>query len=199
MDPKPPLAELNGFLLAASWLGFPPRPLKKPPPLPAFPDPNTLPLEEDDCWKTKGTGSREDERPRKRAGPGQRAGAHSCADGTSEGALVSAGAGVPTTREEAQLWMGRLPTITRSQLFYTASSLETSLVVGRSPNSSPALLPGAGKPNPWEIPKCEGLNTFLGYDGQHLFSFILCLAELISNRLSVIYTVFSPNLCSFIS
>ena len=64
VDPKPPLAELNGFLLAASWLGFPPRPLKKPPPLPAFPDPNTLPLEEDDCWKTKGTGSWEDERPR---------------------------------------------------------------------------------------------------------------------------------------
>lgn len=55
-DPKPPLAELNGFLLAASWLGFPPRPLKKPPPLPVFPDPNTLPLEEG-CWKTKGAGS----------------------------------------------------------------------------------------------------------------------------------------------
>lgn len=50
VDPKPPLAELNGFLLAASWLGFPPRPLKKPPPLEAFPDPNTLPLEVDDCW-----------------------------------------------------------------------------------------------------------------------------------------------------
>lgn len=50
VDPKPPLAELNGFLLAASWLGFPPRPLKKPPPLAAFPDPNTLPLEVDDCW-----------------------------------------------------------------------------------------------------------------------------------------------------
>lgn len=48
VDPKAPLAELNGFLLAASWLGFPPRPLKKPPPL-AFPDPNTLPLEVDDC------------------------------------------------------------------------------------------------------------------------------------------------------
>lgn len=42
VDPKPPLAELNGFLLAASWLGFPPRPLKKPPPRPALPDPNTL-------------------------------------------------------------------------------------------------------------------------------------------------------------
>lgn len=50
VDPKPPLAELKGFLLAASWLGFPPRPLKKPPPLPVFPDPNTLPLEEDGCW-----------------------------------------------------------------------------------------------------------------------------------------------------
>lgn len=49
VDPKPPLAELNGFLLAASWLGFPPRPLKKPPPLVAFPDPNRPPLEVDDC------------------------------------------------------------------------------------------------------------------------------------------------------
>lgn len=50
VDPKPPLAELNGFLLAASWLGFPPRPLKKPPPLAVFPDPNRPPLEVDDCW-----------------------------------------------------------------------------------------------------------------------------------------------------
>lgn len=48
VGPKPPLAELNGFLLAASWLGFPPRPLKKPPPLPVLPDPNTLPLEDGD-------------------------------------------------------------------------------------------------------------------------------------------------------
>lgn len=48
-DPKPALAELNGFLLAASWLGFPPRPLKKPPPLPVFPDPNTLPLDDEGC------------------------------------------------------------------------------------------------------------------------------------------------------
>ena len=39
----------------------------------------------------------------KRAGPGPRAGAPSCANGTSEGALVSAGAGVPTTGEEARL------------------------------------------------------------------------------------------------
>lgn len=49
VDPKPPLAELNGFLLAASWLGFPPRPLKKPPPRPVLPDPNTPPLD-DGCW-----------------------------------------------------------------------------------------------------------------------------------------------------
>lgn len=46
-DPKPPLVEPNGFLLAASWLGFPPRPLKKPPPLPVFPDPNKPPPEVD--------------------------------------------------------------------------------------------------------------------------------------------------------
>lgn len=49
VDPKPPLAELNGFLLAASWLGFPPRPLKNPPPLPVLPAPNTLPLEDGGC------------------------------------------------------------------------------------------------------------------------------------------------------
>lgn len=58
VDPKPPLVELNGFLLAASWLGLPPRPLKKPPPLVALPEPNRLPLEDEDCCKTKGAGSK---------------------------------------------------------------------------------------------------------------------------------------------
>lgn len=48
-DPNPPLEELKGFLLAASWLGFPPKPLKKPPLLPPFPAPNRPPLEEDGC------------------------------------------------------------------------------------------------------------------------------------------------------
>lgn len=66
--PKPPLAELNGFLLAASWLGFPPRPLKKPPPRPALPEPNTPLLDDEAGCKTKGQEMGQEERL---AGSGQ--------------------------------------------------------------------------------------------------------------------------------
>lgn len=47
--PKLPLAEPKGFLLAASSLGFPPRPLKKPPPRPPVPEPKRPPVVVG-CW-----------------------------------------------------------------------------------------------------------------------------------------------------
>lgn len=51
-DPKPVLDDPNGFLLAASWLGLPPRPLKKPPPVLLLLEPKSPPLVEDACPKT---------------------------------------------------------------------------------------------------------------------------------------------------
>lgn len=58
-DPKPVLvlvlvlADPNGFLLAASWLGLPPRPLKKPPPVLLLLVPKRPPLVADACKKQK--------------------------------------------------------------------------------------------------------------------------------------------------
>lgn len=52
-EPNPVLEELKGFLLAASWLGLPPRPLKKPPPPPPLLlVPNSPPEEDEACPKT---------------------------------------------------------------------------------------------------------------------------------------------------
>lgn len=51
-EPNAALDEPNGFLFAASWLGFPPRPLKKPPlPAPPLLAPNSPP-EDEACPKT---------------------------------------------------------------------------------------------------------------------------------------------------
>lgn len=47
-DPNPLPAAPKGFLLTASWLGFPPSPLKNPPP--RLLDPNMPPPGDVGCW-----------------------------------------------------------------------------------------------------------------------------------------------------